>query len=107
MKVLTIDQLEDEYKERYGEIIKEYNIKNLYYLESEIERNEVPGFEVEGYYVRNSPSLSYILPIKQYFTIIVESVSRSNINEPYQNYRFYNLEKLLEKKNKEKELEEP
>ena len=103
MKILKFNELPKECQEKYEEIVKEYNINTIYYIEDKLDLLYLNEIDIDGYKLNISKGLSMILPIKEYFTIILESRSRENIKEPYWNYRLYKLDKLLEIQQNEEE----
>lgn len=106
MESVLVKELPEEYKEKYSEVIKDYKINEIYYIENEDKLLHLNDIEVEGYTMRMSKSLKTLLPIKKYFTIILEMKSRENIKEPYWNFRILLLDKLVENKNQEAQIEE-
>lgn len=96
MEELEFNNLPVEYQNKYKEIIERYKIEKIFYIEDENQLLNLGDLEVEGYTMRMSKSLKTLLPIKKYFTIILELKSRENIKEPYWNFRIQILDNLLE-----------
>lgn len=101
MEDILVKELPKEYEEKYSEIIKDYKIKEIYYIEDENKLLNLNDFKIDDYTMRMSKSLKTLLPIKKYFTIVLEMKSRENIKEPYWNFRIQLLDKLVENKNQE------
>ena len=106
MEDILVKELPKEYEEKYSEIIKDYKIKEIYYIEDENKLLNLNDFKIDDYTMRMSKSLKTLLPIKKYFTIVLEMKSRENIKEPYWNFRIQLLDKLVENKNQEAWIEE-
>lgn len=101
MEDILVKELPKEYEEKYSEIIKDYKIKEIYYIEDENKLLNLNDFKIDDYTMRMSKSLKTLLPIKKYFTIVLEMKSRENIKEPYWNFKIQLLDKLVENKNQE------
>lgn len=99
MKIFNIEDLPKEINEKYKKIIDDYKFNTIYYIEDKLDMIGIDQIKIDDYTLKLSKSFISILPIKQYFTIVLESKSRENVKEPCWSYRLYILDKLLEKEN--------
>ncbi|WP_299996561.1 hypothetical protein [uncultured Clostridium sp.] len=96
MEEFKLNDLPIEFQDKYKELVEKYKIDRIFYIEDENKLLNLGDLEIEGYTMRMSKSLKTLLPIKKYFTIVLELKSRDNIKEPYWNFRIQILDKLLE-----------
>lgn len=106
MESVLINNLPKEVEEKYSEIIEDYKIDRIYYIDNEDKLLNLGDINIDGYIMRMSKSLKTLLPIKKYFTIILEMKSRDNIKEPYWNFKIQLLDKLLEIKDQANQIKE-
>lgn len=96
MEEFKLNDLPIEFQDKYKKLVEKYKIDRIFYIEDENKLLNLGDLEIEGYTMRMSKSLKTLLPIKKYFTIVLELKSRDNIKEPYWNFRIQILDKLLE-----------
>ena len=96
MEEFKLNDLPIEFQDKYKELVEKYKIDRIFYIEDENKLLNLGDLEIESYTMRMSKSLKTLLPIKKYFTIVLELKSRDNIKEPYWNFRIQILDKLLE-----------
>lgn len=97
MKIYNVSQFEKEDNENYNkykEAISRYGINRIFYIEDKYDVMSYDYIETDDTRLKVSKSLISILPTKKYFTLILTSKSRSNVNEPYFFYKIETLDTL-------------
>ena len=101
MEQFILNELPEDIYKNYKMVIERFKIDRIYYIENEKDINLADDIEIDGYTMRMSKSLRMTLPVKKYFTILLELKSRENIKEPYWYFKIQTLDKLLEIMNKD------
>lgn len=96
MENFILDELPEDIYKDYKEVIEKFKIDKIYYIENEKDIDLADDIIIDGYTMRMSKSLRSTLPIKKYFTILLELKSRENIKEPYWYFKIQTLDKLQE-----------